>query len=62
MMLSSFILCTYFFLLKRDETLQRNLLQKKLSQKKFLSEDLNKLLAMSKIERRKNEVPGSYVS
>jgi len=51
-----------FFLLNRDETLQRNLLQKKLNQKKFLSEDLNKLLAMSKTERRKNEVPGSYVS
>ncbi|XP_060856924.1 uncharacterized protein LOC132934603 [Metopolophium dirhodum] len=45
---------------EKDETLQRYLLQKKLSQKKFLSEDLNKLLAMSKIERRKNEVPGSY--
>ncbi|XP_022161651.1 uncharacterized protein LOC111027556 [Myzus persicae] len=45
---------------EKDEILQRNLLQKKLSQKKFLSEDWNKLLGMSETERRKNEVPGSY--
>jgi len=52
----------YFFVLKRDETFQRQLLQKKLNQKNSFNEDFNKFLAMSKTERRKNEVPGSYVS
>lgn len=47
---------------KSDETLERKMLQKKLNRKKFLTEDLNKLLVMSEIERQKNEIPGAYVS
>ncbi|KAE9537616.1 hypothetical protein AGLY_006639 [Aphis glycines] len=47
---------------EKDETFQRNLLQKKLNQKKFLKEDLKKLLDLSDTERNKNKVPGSYVS
>lgn len=60
MLYSIIILYSFFFL--RDETFQRNLLQKKLNQKKLLKEDLNKLLDLSDTERNKNKVPGSYVS
>jgi hypothetical protein len=38
------------------------MLQKKLCRKKLLAEDLNKLLTMEENERRKNEIPGAYVS
>lgn len=38
------------------------MLQKKLYRKKLLAEDLNKLLTTEENERRKNEIPGAYVS
>lgn len=38
------------------------MLQKKLNQKKFLTEDLNKWSTMPETERRKNEIPKAYVS
>ncbi|KAL5241812.1 hypothetical protein ACI65C_009222 [Semiaphis heraclei] len=47
---------------EKDEILQRNFVQKKLDRTKLLSEDMNKLFGMSKSERHKNDIPGSYVS
>ncbi|KAE9524999.1 hypothetical protein AGLY_015049 [Aphis glycines] len=46
--------------LKEKET--KHYKEKKLSQKKFLKEEINKLLNMSETERSKNKVPGSYIS
>lgn len=48
--------------MKRDETTRKMLLQKKLNQKKFLTEDVNKLLNECDSERHKNKIPGVYVS
>lgn len=38
------------------------MLQKKLNRRRFLTDDFNKLLAASETERRKNQIPGAYVS
>lgn len=48
--------------LNRDETLRKKMLQKKLNRKKFLAEDLNKLLAIPESERHKNDIPKALVS
>jgi len=38
------------------------MLEKKLNQKKFLTDDFNKLLVATETERCRNEIPGAYVS
>lgn len=55
-----FYVCCMFR--KRDQMLQKKMLQKKLNRKKFLAEDLNKLLTVPANERHKNDIPGAYVS
>lgn len=38
------------------------MLEKKLNLKKFLADDLNKLLAATDVDRGRDAIPGSYVS